>query len=136
MILLIQLNFNIPIQNDQQDNKTISQPQPQPSQNDNKADQLNQDDISVTNIIQKSANPLTSIFTILFKLASIVSFILLDFFTDNEAMAILIVILLGAIDFWVTKNISGRKLVGLRWWNQIKSNGEEVWRFESKNESK
>lgn len=65
-----------------------------------------------------------------------VSFILLDLFTNNEAMVILIVIILGSIDFWVTKNISGRKLVGLRWWNQIKPNGQEVWRFESKNESK
>lgn len=30
-----------------------------------------------------------------------------------------IVIVLGAIDFWVTKNITGRLLVGLRWWEEI-----------------
>lgn len=30
-----------------------------------------------------------------------------------------IVIVIGAVDFWVTKNISGRLLVGLRWWEEI-----------------
>ena len=51
-------------------------------------------------------------------------------------LQIIVVILLGAIDFWFTKNISGRILVGLRWWNHIKKEtGQEVWLFESKNES-
>ena len=36
----------------------------------------------------------------------------------------------------MTKNISGRVLVGLRWWNEVKEDGTEVWIFESKNESK
>ena len=44
------------------------------------------------------------------------------------------VILLGSVDFWITKNISGRFLVGLRWWNEVKKDGKEVWIFESKNE--
>lgn len=34
------------------------------------------------------------------------------------------------------KNVSGRKLVGLRWWNEVKEDGTEVWIFESKNEVK
>lgn len=49
-------------------------------------------------------------------------------------MVYLIIILLGAVDFWYTKNISGRILVGLRWWNEVKEDGKEVWIFESKNE--
>ena len=44
------------------------------------------------------------------------------------------VILLGSVDFWITKNVSGRFLVGLRWWNEVKKDGKEVWIFESKNE--
>ena len=49
----------------------------------------------------------------------------------------LVIILLGAADFWFTKNVTGRLLVGLRWWNQIKKEtNQEVWIFESKNESK
>eukprot|EP01006_Ploeotia_vitrea_P037227 TRINITY_DN66105_c12_g1_i2.p1 TRINITY_DN66105_c12_g1~~TRINITY_DN66105_c12_g1_i2.p1 ORF type:complete len:157 (-),score=68.33 TRINITY_DN66105_c12_g1_i2:34-504(-) len=41
-------------------------------------------------------------------------------------------VLLLAADFWMTKNISGRLLVGLRWWNEVKEDGTNVWRFESK----
>jgi len=36
-----------------------------------------------------------------------------------------------ALDFWTTKNVSGRLLVGLRWWNEIKEDGTSVWIFES-----
>jgi len=59
----------------------------------------------------------------------------LDLLLNSEALAYLIVILVGSADFWMTKNISGRILVGLRWWNEVKEDGSEVWIFESKNES-
>jgi hypothetical protein len=29
------------------------------------------------------------------------------------------------------QNISGRLLVGLRWWNEIGEEGENIWKFES-----
>jgi hypothetical protein len=29
------------------------------------------------------------------------------------------------------KNISGRILVGLRWWNEVTEEGESHWKFES-----
>ena len=72
---------------------------------------------------------------ICFKAAAIVAFILLDLFT-RDAIAYLAVIIIGSADFWMTKNIAGRILVGLRWWNEVKEDGTEVWIFESKNESK
>lgn len=37
-----------------------------------------------------------------------------------------------AFDFWTVKNVSGRLLVGLRWWNEIKDDGSNEWVFESK----
>lgn len=27
--------------------------------------------------------------------------------------------MVGAVDFWITKNVTGRLLVGLRWWEEI-----------------
>ena len=49
----------------------------------------------------------------------------------------IIVILLGASDFWLTKNISGRLVVGLRWYKLLKiETNQEIWVFESKNEIK
>ena len=41
--------------------------------------------------------------------------------------------MLSAIDFWVVKNIIGRKLVKLRWWYSIDPvDGREKWMFESR----
>ena len=46
------------------------------------------------------------------------------------------VLILSSIDFWVVKNITGRLIVGLRWKNQVKDNGETQWIFESMNKKK
>ncbi len=44
----------------------------------------------------------------------------------------LTVILLLAFDFWTVKNVTGRLLVGLRWWNKIEEDGTSTWMFESR----
>lgn len=44
--------------------------------------------------------------------------------------------ILAAADFWTVKNVTGRILVGLRWWSRIKDDGKEEWIFESLPESK
>ena len=36
------------------------------------------------------------------------------------------------MDFWTVKNITGRLLVGLRWWNHIDENGQSKWIFENR----
>jgi len=41
-------------------------------------------------------------------------------------------VLLLAFDFWTVKNVTGRLLVGLRWWNEVREDGSNVWIFESK----
>ena len=49
--------------------------------------------------------------------------------------SVLAIILMLAIDFWVVKNISGRLLVGLRWWNKVEEDGTSNWLFESRSVS-
>jgi hypothetical protein len=34
------------------------------------------------------------------------------------------VVLASSLDFWVVKNLSGRKLVGLKWWIDFSEDGE------------
>ena len=47
-------------------------------------------------------------------------------------MIFIITILLLAADFYYLKNIAGRRLVGLRWWNEVDpSTGDSKWVFES-----
>jgi len=36
------------------------------------------------------------------------------------------------MDFWTVKNVTGRLLVGLRWWNRIDDEGNSQWLFENK----
>lgn len=103
---------------------------------ENKDPENQNEDKGVVGYISQANHPLICIITILFKLSSLTCFILLSLLVDSTALIYLLVILLASFDFWMTKNVSGRKLVGLRWWNEVKEDGTEVWIFESKNEVK
>lgn len=52
----------------------------------------------------------------------------------GEALSFILIVILSAFDFWFVKNISGRFLVGLRWWNEVNEDGSEEWIFESDHE--
>ncbi|KFY74178.1 hypothetical protein V498_09998, partial [Pseudogymnoascus sp. VKM F-4517 (FW-2822)] len=53
-------------------------------------------------------------------------------FTSNFVLIFIITILLLAADFYYLKNIAGRRLVGLRWWNEVDvGTGDSQWVFES-----
>jgi hypothetical protein len=44
----------------------------------------------------------------------------------------IITVILLSVDFYYLKNIAGRRLVGLRWWNEVNhQSGETHWVFES-----
>lgn len=50
----------------------------------------------------------------------------------NSVLVFIITILLLAADFYYLKNIAGRRLVGLRWWNEVDpQTGDSKWVFES-----
>ena len=49
----------------------------------------------------------------------------------GSVLLFVIIVLLLAFDFWTVKNVSGRLLCGLRWWNETGPDGESVWVFES-----
>ena len=89
---------------------------------------------SITNFYRNSSHPIICIFTFIFKIAAFIIYIIISFFTNQKGLVYLSVILLGSVDFWITKNVSGRFLVGLRWWNEVIKDGTEVWIYESKNE--
>ena len=90
-----------------------------------------------TDFIKKSSNPSVVLTTVGLKVGSLFFFLFLNIFTSNEALVMIVVIILDAIDFWYTKNIAGRILVGLRWWsNYNPETQQEKWSFESKNEIK
>ncbi|KAL1157227.1 hypothetical protein V6Z11_A08G142100 [Gossypium hirsutum] len=76
------------------------------------------------------ANPKTCFFHVLFKASALAFYMLSTLFADSFVIIFVITVVLAALDFWVVKNVSGRILVGLRWWNEINEQGESIWRFE------
>lgn len=71
------------------------------------------------------------VFHLLFKSMALIFYLLSTFFTSNFIFIFVITILLLACDFWTVKNVSGRLLVGLRWWNEVTDQGSQ-WIFESR----
>ena len=92
--------------------------------------------IDFTNFLQHAKHPGIVFFTLFFKGLAMASFLLLGIFGVSDALIFIFVVILNSLDFWFVKNVSGRILVGLRWWNEVKEDGTEVWRFESSHEVK
>ena len=129
------LNFNINISGD---NNTGISSSMQNSNNNNQqySSSPQRESIDFTNFLQHAANPGIVLFTLLFKTLAVVSFLILGIFGVSDALIFIIVVILNAFDFWFVKNVSGRILVGLRWWNEVKDDGTEVWIFESDHEKR
>ena len=88
---------------------------------------------SLGNSISSSRHSLTCFFHLAFKIAAIVSYIIGGIIWDSSVQ-IVIVMLLNAVDFYFVKNISGRYLVGLRWWTMQNADGiTQSFRFEKTN---
>lgn len=52
-------------------------------------------------------------------------------FTDSFIINFVAITVLIVTEFWFTKNIGGRRLTGMRWWQVPSSTGSEsTWRFE------
>ncbi|TLD22878.1 hypothetical protein PspLS_07337 [Pyricularia sp. CBS 133598] len=79
-----------------------------------------------------SSHPITLLTFLAFRVASLLVYLFGLIFIDNMVMIFIITILLLAADFYYLKNIAGRRLVGLRWWNEVDpQSGDSHWVFES-----
>lgn len=138
------LDFNINISNTPENSKyqTVNaNTQPQqyqaPSQQQQNSQQNQQpQQIDFTNFLQHAHHPVIVFFTLIFKVCAIIFFLFLKIFGLSDALIFILVVIFGAFDFWFVKNVSGRILVGLRWWNEVKEDGSEVWIFESAQEKR
>mmetsp|Transcript_36494 Transcript_36494/g.81251 ORF Transcript_36494/g.81251 Transcript_36494/m.81251 type:complete len:178 (-) Transcript_36494:728-1261(-) len=75
-------------------------------------------------------HPIALFFHLAFKIAAFLWFVLFSRFVGDFVKTFVISLVLIALDFWTVKNVTGRKLVGLRWWNEANDSGS-AWRFES-----
>ena len=94
--------------------------------------------------LKASSHPTVVIFHLAFKFLSFALYFFGGAFVSKSGSAAdsganfitltVIIILLLAADFWVTKNVTGRLLVGLRWWNKVDEDST-TWIFESHEQS-
>jgi len=87
-------------------------------------------------IFRQSAHPMVLAFLYFFRIAAIAVYILCGWFTSNFVLSTVVVVVLLAMDFWNCRNVAGRTLVGLRYWNQVDEDGESYWVFESRDPSR
>ena len=79
-----------------------------------------------------SGHPWAAFFHLAFRTAAVLVYLFCTLFTDNFVLVFVITVVLLSFDFWTVKNVSGRLLVGLRWWTEVKEDGTNVWIFESR----
>lgn len=65
------------------------------------------------------------------QVAAILTYLVCGLFSASYVINFVITIAMLAIDFWTVKNVTGRLLVGLRWWNDVDERGASTWKFES-----
>uniref|UniRef100_A0A3P9LF33 Golgi apparatus membrane protein TVP23 homolog n=1 Tax=Oryzias latipes TaxID=8090 RepID=A0A3P9LF33_ORYLA len=82
-----------------------------------------------------SRQPVASFLHLFFRLVALVMYLLCDWDGKNCESCFFTIIGLLSLDFWYVKNVSGRLLVGLHWWNQIDEDGNSFWVFEAKKRS-
>ncbi|XP_036389178.1 Golgi apparatus membrane protein TVP23 homolog B [Megalops cyprinoides] len=101
----------------------------------------NEDDVSLFDAedddVRKSRkskikHPLASFFHLFFRVSAILVYLLCELLSSSFIACMVTIILLLSCDFWTVKNITGRLMVGLRWWNQVDNDGKSQWMFESR----
>ncbi|KAI8142452.1 hypothetical protein BJV82DRAFT_614950 [Fennellomyces sp. T-0311] len=86
---------------------------------------------AVREYFEQSSHPIAAFFFLAFRLGALLMYLLGSIWIDSFTLVFVVTILLLAFDFWTVKNVSGRLLVGLRWWNEIQEDGSNRWVFES-----
>lgn len=77
-------------------------------------------------------HPVSCFFHIFFRTAAISVYLFCGFTNAGFVASFITILLLLCADFWTVKNITGRLMVGLRWWNKIEENGKSEWVYESR----
>ncbi|KAJ5125481.1 Golgi apparatus membrane protein tvp23 [Penicillium atrosanguineum] len=79
-----------------------------------------------------SAHPITLLVFLGIRIGALLMYLFGVLFIDNFILVFILTLLLLSADFYYLKNIAGRRLVGLRWWNEVNTtSGDSHWVFES-----
>ncbi|CEO98341.1 unnamed protein product (mitochondrion) [Plasmodiophora brassicae] len=78
------------------------------------------------------AHPVAQVMNVAFKAGALFFYLFGSLFALPFVFNFVVIVLCLAFDFWTVKNVTGRLLVGLRWWHEVQEDGSDRWVFESK----
>ncbi|KAJ6171288.1 hypothetical protein N7470_000355 [Penicillium chermesinum] len=79
-----------------------------------------------------SAHPITLLVFLGIRIGALLMYLFGVLFIGDFVLVFILTLLLLSADFYYLKNIAGRRLVGLRWWNEVNTaSGDSHWVFES-----
>ncbi|XP_067403809.1 Golgi apparatus membrane protein TVP23 homolog C isoform X1 [Emydura macquarii macquarii] len=93
------------------------------------------DEVPTRSKKSKIRHPVASFFHLFFRVSAIVVYLLCELISSSFIACMVSIILLLSCDFWAVKNVTGRLMVGLRWWNQVDDDGKSQWIFEARKAS-
>ncbi|XP_066293336.1 Golgi apparatus membrane protein TVP23 homolog A-like [Branchiostoma lanceolatum] len=77
-------------------------------------------------------HPVACFFHLFFRVLAIITYLFCGLFSNSFVTSFVIIVMMLSLDFWTVKNITGRLLVGLRWWNHVDEDGKSHWIFEAR----
>lgn len=81
--------------------------------------------------LTKATHPLLCLIHLGLKIAAVFCYLFLYLIIRSQIHTFIVVIACLSFDFWITKNVTGRILIGMRWWNGEDETEQEGWYFES-----
>jgi len=78
-------------------------------------------------------HPWVTLAHISFRSLALLVYLFGTWFSSSFIGLFVAVVLLLSLDFWTVKNVTGRIMVGLRWWNTVDQHGNSQWVFEARN---
>lgn len=82
-------------------------------------------------VFQGAKHQTICLFHCLFKILALTCYLFGRYLFNGYILTFIAVTILLALDFWTVKNITGRKLAGLRWSSKPGADGSDEWSFES-----
>jgi len=79
-----------------------------------------------------SKHPVAVIFHLIFRALAVLTYLMCGWFSNSFISCFVSILIFLSLDFWTVKNVTGRLLVGLRWWNYVDDEGKSHWVFESR----
>eukprot|EP00922_Rhytidocystis_sp_ex-Travisia-forbesii_P023038 GHVS01033841.1.p1 GENE.GHVS01033841.1~~GHVS01033841.1.p1 ORF type:complete len:245 (-),score=34.32 GHVS01033841.1:148-882(-) len=94
-------------------------------------------DNGMPGFLRFSRHPVVCLFHVAFKCFALLTYLLgtyvfgLGYPANDFVFTFVTTTVFVSLDFWTVKNVTGRILVGMRWWNDIRDDGSSTWVFES-----